>query len=79
MPESEFHALLLQRLDSQADDLKEIKAHVATTNGRVSKLELWKARTEGAQAANGVVGNVVLVVFASVAGGVAGYLISLIS
>ena len=33
------------------EDMKEVKAQVRETNGRVSKLELWKARADGARAA----------------------------
>lgn len=36
------------RLDDMKDDLNEIKTQVKATNGRVTNLELWKARLEGA-------------------------------
>ena len=41
-------AMLVRRLDMQDEVLGEIKSHVAQTNGRVMKLELWQARVLGA-------------------------------
>lgn len=51
--------LILWRLDRQDRTLEEIREHVAATNGRVSKLELWRARTNGFLAAVGLLGPVV--------------------
>lgn len=42
---------VLARLDAIQQDLAEIKAQVKVTNGRVSNLELWRARLEGMAAA----------------------------
>lgn len=41
---------ILARLDAQAELLERIDRQVQKTNGRVTKLELWQARTEGARA-----------------------------
>ena len=43
--------VILERLDAMARDLEEIKAQVQATNGRVSHIELWRARMEGVSAA----------------------------
>lgn len=40
---------VLYRLDQQDKHLEEIKTQVKQTNGRVSKLEIWQARLEGAR------------------------------
>ena len=45
--------LILGRLDDMAADLADVKALATATNGRVRKLEIWRARIEGAQAAVG--------------------------
>lgn len=44
-------AVILRRLDEQDKTLEEIKTHAERTNGRVTGLELWRARLEGAKGA----------------------------
>jgi hypothetical protein len=39
------------KIDALQDDVVETKEQVKLTNGRVSKLELWQAKVEGAKAA----------------------------
>lgn len=44
-------AVILRRLDELSEKCDRIEQHVETTNGRVHRLELWKARMDGARAA----------------------------
>jgi hypothetical protein len=44
--ESQAFQLLLQRLDHQDDMLAEINERAKATNGRVTKLEIWRAQQE---------------------------------
>lgn len=83
MSEDDLHRLILTRLDSQAadiseirQDVKDVKAQTTITNGRVNKLELWRARTEGARAAIGAAGTVAVTIFASAIGGIVVFLLS---
>lgn len=41
---------ILRRLEEIHEDLKEIKAEVKTTNGRVTKLEMWRYGLEQVKA-----------------------------
>jgi hypothetical protein len=45
------HELMLHRLDEHSALLRSIEAHARITNGRVSQLELWQARMDGARQA----------------------------
>jgi sugar-specific transcriptional regulator TrmB len=47
----ELRALREDVQEIKTDDLAEIKQQVKTTNGRVTALELWKARLDGAKGA----------------------------
>lgn len=54
MSDEELHRLLLKRMDSQAEDIKEIRADVkdvktqtSLTNGRVTSLEKLAERGKG--------------------------------
>lgn len=42
-------ALILHRLDEHGEKLDRIERQATLTNGRVSKLELWQARLDGAR------------------------------
>lgn len=44
-------AVIVEKLESMARDIAEIKTQVKVTNGRVSQIELWRARMEGVSAA----------------------------
>lgn len=44
-------AVIVEKLESMARDIAEIKTQVKATNGRVSQIELWRARMEGVSAA----------------------------
>lgn len=47
------------------EDIAEIKAQVTKTNGRVDALERWKDRAEGAKAALGWVGPLLIAIASS--------------
>jgi hypothetical protein len=51
---------ILWRLDRQDEQLRHIAEHVERTNGRVTGLELWRARLDGAKAAMGWVRPLVI-------------------
>jgi hypothetical protein len=55
-------------LREMRDDIKETKQYAAETNGRVRKLELWQASVQGARAAMGWAGPL-LISLASVGAG----------
>ena len=83
MSNEELHRLLLRRMDSQAEDIKEIRADVKAvvqqtklTNGRVTKIELWRARIEGGKAAVSWIGTTSVTILASSIGGIVVYLLS---
>ena len=40
-----------RRFDDQDERLDRIEEHTSATNGRVGRLELWRARSEGLRAA----------------------------
>lgn len=44
-------AVVARRLDEITERLERIETHTRETNSRVSKLELWRARLDGAKAA----------------------------
>jgi hypothetical protein len=47
-------------LREMRDDIKETKQYASETNGRVRKLELWQASVQGARAAMGWIGPLVI-------------------
>lgn len=52
----ELHAQLSRICSTLSEiktDIKEVKEQVKRTNGRVTAIELWKARIDGARAALG--------------------------
>jgi hypothetical protein len=55
-------------LREMRDDLKQTKTYASETNGRVRKLELWQASVQGARAAMGWIGPL-LISLASVGAG----------
>lgn len=63
------------RIDRQHEWLAKIEAHTSATNGRVSKLELWQARMDGARWAFSWLPSLVTAVIASVVSVVATALI----
>jgi hypothetical protein len=40
--------LILHRLEDHSQQLDRIEAEAKKTNGRITRIELWKARMEGA-------------------------------
>lgn len=66
---------ILAKLEALHEDVVEVKALAAATNGRVRTLELWRASVEGARAALSWRLPVALAVFGAVAGAVASALI----
>jgi hypothetical protein len=55
-------------LREMRDDIKETKQYASETNGRVRKLELWQASVQGARAAMGWVGPLMIGTGAAAAG-----------
>lgn len=62
-------SLIVYRLDEIAKDVGEVKELAKATNGRVRKLEEWKAKVEGALAAASSTKPVVVGVVCLLAGG----------
>lgn len=62
----EHVALILYRLDEQGRKLDAIDAKVSLTNGRVGKLELWRASVDGARHARSWVGTLTLALIPAV-------------
>lgn len=60
--------MILYRLDKQDEKLDKIHEQAVKTNGRVTGLELWRARVEGAKQAYGWVPAGSIAIAAAVAG-----------
>lgn len=58
------------------EEAREAKEQSKLTNGRVHKLELWRARTEGAKAALGWVTPLLIALVSAVATAVLTYLLA---
>lgn len=46
-------SVILERIEHLREEMAEVKALAAATNGRVRRLELWQARLEGVKWAVG--------------------------
>lgn len=64
--------LILYRLDKQDQQLDQIEQHVIETNGRVKRLELWRAGIDGGRKALAWLPTIAL----SVASGVLVYILT---
>lgn len=67
---------ILWRLDRQDAQLARIEDHAAKTNGRVTALELWKARAEGVLSLAFMSGRPMVTVAGMVAASVITYLLT---
>lgn len=64
MSDTDPYALILHRLDEQSKRLDEILTQAKLTNGRVTGLEKWRERVEGAHDALGTYRSIGVIVTA---------------